>query len=307
MEKIKFEYYSANVYDTIPKGEVELYRYLESIKSPKDSIKKLLLEIQEAAKEGDLKKKDKLKSKLHYVTPTVKTNKQGRKIENVIAFNPIMVVEWDKIDFAEELKQWLFDNFKCTIAVFLSPSKKGVKAFIRIPTPTDLDDYKAYYYGICYTLSPTIGFDSANVNAVLPLYHCLDEDILIRPWNEVEEWTRRGGRKNSFKEVKAEDIEPLEEVTEEDIKEIYWRIDRVFEKIEEKQTAHRLLLGLSTFIGGLVGYGYISFEEASDYICTKVKESDYCRKNIRGYCRTVNEFLLKGMSSPIKLREDADK
>lgn len=300
-EKIKFEYYSANVYDTIPKGEVDLYRYLESIKSPKDSIKKLLLEIQEAAKEGDLKKKDKLKSKLHYVTPTVKTNKQGRKLENVIAFNPIMVVEWDKIDFAEELKQWLFDNFKCVIASFLSPSKKGVKAFIRTPIPTDLDDYKAYYYGISYTLSMIRGFDTVNVNSVLPLYFCWDENILIRPWNEVEEWTRRGGRKNSFKEVKAEDVEPLEEVTEEDIKEIYRRIDRVFEKIEEEQTAHRHILGLSTYIGGIVGQGYLPFNEAYDYICDKISQSDYCSKGRNNYCKTAREFIAKGMSSPIKL------
>lgn len=304
MEKIKFEYYSSNVYDTIPKGEVELYQLLESIRNPKDNIKQAFKDIQRCAEIGDLKQKDKLKAtKLFYTTPSVKTDKQGRKIENIVSYNPIMVVEFDKIDFAEELKQYIFTNFKCVVAGFLSPSKKGCKFIVRIQKPTDLQDYKAYYCGICYVLSRIKGFDGANFNVLLPLYNSWDEQILIRPWDEVEEWTRRGGKINSFKQVNLEDFEPLEEVTEEDIKKIHYIIDSVFEKIEREQTAHKHIVGISTYIGGIVGAGYIDYDYATDYICNKILESDYCSKGSNGYCKTAREMVMRGMSSPIKLEE----
>lgn len=307
MNNCQFQYYPSKVWIQEPLGTVGLYSFLNSIKSPKEGIKKVFLDIQEATKKGDVKRKDWLKqNRLFYVTPSVVTNGKGRKMEDIVSFNPIMVVEFDKIDFAEELKHYLFNKMSCVVAAYKSPSGKGVKFIIRIPTPKSVEEYKEYFCGMAYYLSQIQGFDIANFNIILPHFITWDEGILIRKWEDTTEWTVRGGKIYACKEFVGE-FEPLEDVAEEDVTEIYNIIDNTFIKIEKEQTAHRILLGLSLWCGGLSAYGYLSLEELEDYIHYKIDESDYCRKGTRGYKNTVRDFLRKGAESPIKLTNNENK
>lgn len=307
MSDIKFQYYPSKVWIQEPIGEVELYKFLNSIKTPKENIKKTFLEIQKATEEGNLKRKDWLKqNSLFYVTPSVITNGYGRKLEDIVDFNPLMIVEFDKITFAEELKQYLFNKMSCIVAGYISPSKKGCKFIVRIPKPKSVEEYKEYFCGMAYYLSQISGFDIANFNVILPHFITWDENALIRPWEETTEWTKKGGKINSFKEYVGE-FEPLENVTEEDKNEIFTIIDNTFQKIEREQTAHRTLLGLSLWCGGLSGAGYLTIDELQDYLHYKVDECHYCQKGSRGYKKTITDFLHKGVNSPLTLDKDGNK
>ena len=132
-----------------------------------------------------------------------------------------------------------------------------------------------------------------------------DENLRYRSYDEAKTWTIRGGKINEFKPFTGV-IEPIDEVSDKDLERIYRAIDQTFEKIEREQTAHFLLRNLSLWIGGICGYGYLSVEEACDYICSKVEDSTYCLKNKTGYCTTVRDFVNKGSNAPIKLEEDED-
>lgn len=61
---------------------------------------------------------------------------------NIIGYNPIMMVEFDKIDHARELKERLFSNLKSVVAAWISPSGRGLKLLIRIPKPKSVEEYK---------------------------------------------------------------------------------------------------------------------------------------------------------------------
>lgn len=304
---ITFQYYPSKVWIQEPLGTVDLYTFLNSIKSPKENIKQTFLDIQKATENGDLKRKDFLKqNKLYYVTPSVITNGYGRKIEDIIEYNPIMIVEFDKITFAEELKQYLFNKMSCIVAAYKSPSGRGSKFVVRIPKPKSLEEYKEYFCGMAYYLSQISGFDASNFNAILPHFITWDENILIRDWEKTTEWDIRGGKINSFKEFVGE-FEHLEDVSQDDKDEIFNVIDNTFLKIEREQTAHRTLLGLSLWCGGLAGAGYLTVDELQDYLHYKVDECHYCQKGKNGYKKTTTDFLHKGTNSPLKLEKNGNK
>ena len=110
---MKFQYYPANVKITKSLGELTLEQFIESVRNPKDKIKKCFLEIQAAAENGDEELKAKLKTEnLYYFTPSVYTDGEGRSYSNIIDFTGLMVVEFDKVDFAEELKHYIFNDIK---------------------------------------------------------------------------------------------------------------------------------------------------------------------------------------------------
>lgn len=300
MDNIKFQYYPASVYKTTALGTVTLSQFLQAIKTPRPEIESVFTEIAEASKSGDLKRKDYLKQNhLFSFTPSVLTDGKGRRLENIISLNPIMVVEFDKIDFAEELKKYLFDKLKCVVAAYISPSGGGCKFIIRIKQPTSIENYKEYFCGLAYHLSKIVNFDSANYNIILPHFLTIDKNILIREWEETEEWAQRGGKINAFKVYEGDFEECNEEVSEKDKEILIKIVTNAIESISDN--AHTKVRGTATILGGYVASNYMSIEEAEDLICGLIEDNDYCKKNIRGYHKTAKEFIRKGMSSPLKL------
>src|SRR5690606_37549495 len=138
----------ANIYETQSLGTVSLSSFLNSVRSPREEIKQVFLKIQDATNRGALKEKDELKKKLYSFTPSILTDGMGRTHDNIEKINPIMIVEFDKVEFAEELKQHIFNKMTCVIAAMLSPSKKGCKFVIRIPENIQtIEEYKEYFCG----------------------------------------------------------------------------------------------------------------------------------------------------------------
>lgn len=300
LSDIKFNYYPSKVWIQEPLGTITLEQFLSSIRSPKPEIKEVFNKISEAASKGDLKTKDNLKqNNLFYVTPSVQTNGKGRKLEDITEINPIMICEFDKIDYAEGLKRVLFDKMSCILAAYTSPSKKGTKIIVRIPKVKTVEEYKEYYCGLAFYLSQIEGFDIANFNIILPHFITWDENMLSRSWEDTTEWKIRGSKVNAFKEYEGDYIVP-ENISPEDKQKVIDKITFLINRIEDN--AHTQIVANCSLLGGYVGAGYIELEEAEDLVHSLIEENSYMQKNIRGYSKTASQMIRRGMLSPIELK-----
>lgn len=297
LDEIKFQYFPAKIWEAKPLGELTLRQFLDVHKNPKPNTVEVIEQIKEAAKNNDLKLKDSLKqNNLYSFIPSVILDGGGRGIVNIVDYNPIMMVEFDKIDHAKELKERLFNNLKSVIASWISPSGRGVKFLIRIPKPSSVEEYKEYYCGLAYHLSMYEGFDGVNFNIVLPLFLSYDRDILIR--EDAEEWTQRGGKINSFKPFSGE-IETPSEISDEMKDLIVEKITHIVNLIDDN--AHPRIRSISILMGGYCSQYGFPVEEAKELLCELISANSYMQKDIRNYCKTAREFVEKGLSSPREL------
>lgn len=299
IDSVSFQFFPAKIYEATPIGKLTLRQFLDVHKEPKESTVEVIEQIKIAAKNNDLKLKDSLKqNNLYSFVPSVILDGSGRAYANIVDYNPIMLVEFDKIIHATELKERLFNNLKSVIAAWISPSGKGVKLLVRTPKPTSIENYKEYYCGLAYYLSQYEGFDGVNFNICLPLFLSYDRDILIR--EDAEEWTVRGGKLNSFKPYEG-DFEAPDEISEEDNLKVINKITFLIGRIQDN--AHTQLLSIATLLGGWCGASCISLDDAEELICTLIEENDYMRKNVNGYCKTAKEMIRRGILSPIEMSD----
>jgi len=301
-DKVTFQYFPSAVWKPDALGFLTLRQFLESHKNPKKEIVEVFEKIKKAAAEGDLETKDRLKQNfLYYFLPSC-IMQGGRKHENIVEYRPLMLVEFDKIEYPEELKQFLFDRIKSCIAAWLSPSRKGIKLLIRIPTPKSIEEYKEYFCAMAYHLDKYLGFDGVNFNICLPLFISYDENILIR--KDAVEWNKRGGKINAFKVHEGEFSAP-EDINEEDRQEVINTVTFVINKIEDG--AHPKLVSMCSALGGFVGSGYISYDDAIALIDELIENNAYMQKNVRGYQKTAREMVNRGLKSPLLLRRHEEQ
>ncbi len=300
IDLISFQYFGAKIWDATPIGKLTLRQFLDVHREPKESTVEVIGKIKEAAKNNDLKLKDSLKqNNLYSFVPSVILDGKGRGLVNIVDYNPIMLIEFDKIDHAKELKKRLFNNLKSVIAAWISPSGRGLKLLIRIPKPTSVENYKEYYCGLSYYLSQYEGFDGVNFNVVLPLFLSYDRDILIR--EDAEEWTQRGGKINAMKVDEPINFEIPEDIDEVLEKEVVKSIDFLFDRIEDN--AHTTLLGLAFLIGGWSAANYIGEELAYDTMVSAIERNQYMSKNTKGYLSTAKQMFLKGLNHPAEYKK----
>lgn len=297
IDTVSFQFFPAKIWEAQPLGELTLRQFLDVHKTPKQSTVDIIEQIKTASKNNDLKLKDSLKqNNLYSFVPSVKLDGNGRGLVNIVDYNPVMMVEFDKISHAKELKERLFNNLKSVIAAWISPSGSGLKLLIRIPKPKSVEEYKQYYCGLSYYLSQYEGFDGVNYNIVLPLFLSFDRDILIR--EDAEEWIKRGGKINSFKPFEGE-FEVPEDIDDEIKDKIISRITYLVAQIDDN--AHPKIRNIATIFGGFCSQYGFDITEADDLICDLISENEYMKKNVRGYCKTSKEFLRKGFLSPIEI------
>lgn len=297
LDSVSFQFFPAKIWEAKPIGELTLSQFLNAHKNPTQQTIDVISKIQEASRNGDLKLKDELKqNNLYSFVPSVKLDGNGRGLINIVDYNPIMMVEFDKISHAKELKERLFNNLKSVIAAWISPSGKGLKLLIRTPKPKSVEEYKQYYCGIAYYLSQYEGFDGVNYNIVLPLFLSYDKDILIR--RDAEEWTQRGGKIDAFKPFEGE-FEVPEDIDDETKEKIVQKITYLVNQINDN--AHPRIRNISTIFGGFCSQYGFNVDEADDLLCYLIEQNEYMQKNIRGYCKTAKEFLRKGFLAPLEL------
>jgi hypothetical protein len=280
-----------------PLGRVTFEQFLKANKTPKGEIVSLFEQIEEATKKGDQDLKGKLKSKLFYFTPCVETDGIGRCYSNIRGFTGLMVLDFDKLPDAPAFKQFLFDNLKCVVAAYLSPSKKGCKFIVKIPKCQTIDEFKSYFYGLGFYMEKYEGFDPSTQNCILPLYLSIDPDLLYR--EDAEVWDIQGEKLDEFKVFEGE-IEVLDDVTEDDRKKVKSIIKRSMDKIVD--SGHYILRSSSLALGGYVAAGYLNIKEAEEFIFSLIEDTPYLQKNKRGYKQTAREMITKGMKSPLYLK-----
>lgn len=294
----EFQYYTNHIYNTEASGTCTLRQMLESVRKPKNI--QLFEDIDKASKSGDKLLKSELKKKLVYFTPSVYTDGNGRSLDNVLFFTNLGVIDLDNLneEAAVELKQWLFYNYGFVIASFLSPSKKGVKAIIRLPEISDLTEFRSSMYGLFSELQWCEGFDPSSKNAVLSFYSSYDPDILIR--EDASKMSLKGYQLNEFDAVEPSDIEV--EGTPEDKLEIRRRVSLALDKITDQ--GHFTLRSVSLLLGGFVGAGYLSYEEAVELMDELIGDHDYLSIKAKTYKTTARKMITSGTRKPLKLEKN---
>ena len=272
--KKMFQYYIGGIRQSIPSGYVSLDGFIDAIKNPKQKTLNLLDEIKEASLNNDKELKNKLKEKLPFFTPAVIVKDgKSRRYENIDRFTGLAQIDFDgfdSVDQATDCKHWLFENSKQIKCAYLSPSKLGVKALMRVSVCKDVNEFQDHYRAITSFFKVECHvphFDVAPQNAILPLYYSYDKDVLIRENALV--WTKRIHKKKYV--VKDSNIvydcsSPLGKSL------INKFIDRV-EKITDN--GHPQFRSACLMLGSLVGSGFLTQNDAEDLASKSIKSNSY--------------------------------
>lgn len=294
--QISFQGYRQPVTNIKPKQLITLNDYLYFTAEPGGKTLDVFHEIALAEAAGNNKLKAELKQKhLWYTTPCVVID-PIRNYKSIKYFTGLLVLDFDHIDYAQEFKYFLFHEYKFIIAVWLSPSKRGVKCLVRIPIVQTVVEFKEYYYGIAAEMEQYNGFDSSGQNCVLPLFQSYDPDLLDR--DDAETWTIRGIKRGDFTLAPVRPTHKIE-VTDRDKQIILKIIDSGFSNIVDY--GHPPLRSLCITLGGYVASGYIEEYEALQIVNNRIECHPYLSKGIYGYQRTAIWAIRIGQNKPLTL------
>lgn len=292
---MKFQYYPADIRQNKPIDFISLIDFIKKTKTPQEKTKQLFEQIVQAEKNKDWETKHKLKSQLVKFTPCVHIN-NWRKYENIEKFTGLLVLDFDHLDSSEalELKNALFDSCNFIIACWLSPSKHGIKALVKIPISKDVDEFKSYAKAIINDLGSIKGFDSApTLNCVQPLYLSYDKDLLYR-----EDFTTY--EKKYIEPVKVI-FKPLNLVKEPKTETIATIVVNNINTITT--TGHYKLRAISYSLGGYISAGYISESDALYIINSCIEMHPYLNAKASTYKKTAQTMIIKGQSEPLYLTQ----
>jgi len=289
----RFQYYSNDIHRSKAVGWVTLQEFIRANKAPKPDTIELFRQIEHLNQIGDKLGKARLKERLYSFLPCVQTN-GGRRYVDIAAFTGLAVLDFDNIDNSVDFKEYLFDEYKCIIACWLSPSKKGVKALVKIPIVRSVQEFKDYFFGLAEEMYQYNGFDDSSKNCVLPLFQSYDPDLLFR--DDPTTWVQKGIDINQFVPQNTYYIQPKLDGLEPVIIKM---INTGLAKINDN--GHPQLRSLCISIGGYVASGYIDKNTAIDYICHEIESHQYLKKGIAGYQKTAKQAVEWGLSRPLTL------
>jgi len=245
-------------------GEISLYALIQKIKNPKEQTIKLQREIANASLSGDMKEKTRLKKMLYTVIPSVwfPKSSKNRKQTSIGRFTGLTQIDIDGIKSpteAVELKHSLFESCDFIVACWISPSHKGVKAIARIPIVQSVVEFKSYYRGLRYALEDLSSghWDNMPSNPVQVMFLGHDPDVLYRI--HPDEWTVK---------IKQKELRPVIPIIKDAPDHlIEWRKKYLMDQYILTLTdinidGHPTVRGHSIRIGGFVGSGLISINEA---------------------------------------------
>jgi len=295
----RFQYYSNSINCSEALGYVDLNSFLNSTKNPKPLTLELFNNIAICEVNGDMLTKAKLKESLYSFTPCVNVQ-NFRRYRDILRFTGLAVLDFDHITNSEDFKNYLFENYDFIIASWLSPSKKGVKALVKIPVSKSVDEFKSYFYGLGEEMWQFNGFDGSGQNCVLPLFQSYDSKLLMR--TDANVFNKKG---YCSTEYIATNITPKPVKFETKYEVIIQKIiDTGFAKITTN--GHPQLRALCVSIGGYVANNYIYFNDAINYINNKITNHNYLKKGVNGYQKTAKQAVKLGMNSPLNLSIDGN-
>lgn len=294
IQNIRFQYYPAEITKCKPIGFISLVQFLKATKNPKEKTKQLFEKIQQAEQIGDAKTKAELKCKLYKFTPCVHIDK-WRSLKDITQFTGLLVLDFDHLqkNEAEKFKQVLFDSCPFIIACWLSPSKHGIKALVKIPICKTADEFKSYFLAIENELGTLKGFDKTAKNCVQDLFLSYDADLLQR--ENATTWT------NQYFEPKKEMVHiPIHTTDKTDV-----IVNIVVKKINKiTVTGHYILRAVSFALGGYVGAGYITESDAIYLIERCIDANAYLSKKASTYKKTALTMIKNGIMQPLILENE---
>ena len=287
-----FNYYPAEITASAPLGTLTLDRLLCAIKYPKKYIVDIFKKIRIAEEVGDMKLKNDLKIKLYSFTPCVLVN-ESRKYSEIKNWTGLLVLDFDHlptVEYATEFKQELFKEYKFIIAAWTSPSKHGVKAFVKIPICYSVGEFKEFFNAIHNELSQYAGWDKSPQNCILPLFLSYDKDLLQR--EDYTEWTQK---------YIAPEPPPVHQYVVTDKtnvveKIISTKIDRIL------INGHPQLRAIAFLLGGYVGGGCVDSGYALQMIKKMIDGNRYLSQKPATYKKTAATMIIKGMRKPLYLK-----
>jgi hypothetical protein len=311
LKTIKFQYYDGDIERPVPIGYITLKQFIERHKNPTQQTVEAIEKIAWAGTIGDKKLKNELKqTQLYYFTVgAIFKDRFHRRYENIVSFTGLAQIDIDglKQDEAVDLKQYLFDTYKQLHCVYTSPSRRGVKALMRIPIVNSVKEFKEYYQAIQNEFEWIAGFDPAPKNLALPLFLSYDVDILWR--QDAECWTSKA-------ELQADELPNLNDtplsksvskLLPKGDAEVY-RSQPYFQRItldlfQKKLDAivdngHPQLRSACLVLGSRVGAGYLSQSDAETYAEWLIKSNHYLQKGIAGYIDTMRWAIKNGIKNP---------
>jgi len=299
----KFQYYSANIKSANPIGVVTLSQFLNAIKNPKPEIAEIYKRIRQAEVDQDLKTKAELKQKLYSFTPAINV-KGRRRYLDIINFTGLMPLDFDHIEYADEFRDYLFNEHKFIIASWLSSSGRGVRALVKIPNLSNLvgkgaiKKYKAYFNGLAKnaTFEGFDGFDYAPKNCVLPLFLSYDKGLKARAFEEAAEWS---GEWEEPEIIAAEMPERSTVNYSLNERRISGIVRSGLNKISDN--GHLILRGVAYMVGGYVGGGEVSFIFAENLLHSEINGHYYLQQKASTYKKTATDMLHRGSKVPARL------
>ena len=296
---LKFQWFNKGIKTIKPSGFITLKQLIDTIRSPKPDMIQTFKLIEEAGVRGDKAEKDRLKTeKLFFTTPSAIFD-PIRNYESIKEFLPIAIFEYDDIEYAEDLRDYIFEKRKDCIFAFSSPSKTGCKfIFLLGKTPESIEEYKELWLGIAYDLDKFKNLDMSNLRLTQPLFNSYDPDAKFR--EDAVGSVVRGFKTNSFQPFSGEMV-VAEDVSEEDKEECFNTISFLIDRIVD--CAHNQILSSSFLGGGLVAFYGIDQDEMWNLIEDRIRDNDYMKKGTNNYLKTAHTMFYKGLQFPKELQK----
>jgi hypothetical protein len=304
---ITFPYYSGNIKNPYAKGYISLEEFIKLHKEPTVYLE-VMKAIDKARSDGDEKLKNTLKQKLMAFTPSVKIDTGfARKYKNIMSFTGLMQIDLDKIPTQQEavdLKEHIFHTHDEIVCAYLSPSKRGVKALMRIKTPSmiggvysreyAIKKFKAMHKAVEKEFDKYGYFDSATKNSILPLFLSHDVDLLSRDLKDVKVWGTEDWSKENYENLNTNTTFKYSENINRSK-----AVDLVVNAINNiTDNGHPQVRSASLILGSRVGAGYISQGEAEQLIEHLIRSNSYLQKGIANYIKTSKWGIMNGMNNP---------
>lgn len=284
-------YYIGGVYETVPKGTIDLCQFIVNIAIPSPKQVAQVDEIQRASKAGNEELKQKLKTKLPFYTPAI--NCTQRRYVDITHFTGLMPIDFDKLDphDAISLRKELM-TYPFVIASWLSASGRGVRGLVHVPICKNEVEYKARFKALAEVLSIYEGWDNAPQNAVLPLFYSYDREMITNA--DFTTFTDI----YTYKELpRKQNIKIYSDSDDED--HVINIITKNINKITT--TGHFILRSASYAMGGYVGMNYISESKALEVMDYLICNNPYLSQKPSVYKKTAREMIFKGQEQPLSL------
>jgi len=307
---LEFPHYSGNIKISDCKGYTTLDEFIKINSSPPGDYMAIFDKIEKAEKLGDKDAKAKLKEALPSFTPCVKIPVgKSRKYDNITEFTGLMQIDLDKIptvEQAKDLKEHIFNYYDNIVCCYLSPSKRGIKALMKIKRPKiagqlytvkhAIKEYKKLHKAVETEFEQYEYFDHATNNAILPLFLSYDKDILVRDYETTKAWLIEDWYEET--KVRLNDI-PSHSHTSNDYnykRTVKIATDRINSIIDGN--GHPQVRTAGLILGSRVGAGYISQYEAESLMETLIRSNAYLSKGLSGYIKTSKWAINQGINNP---------